>query len=150
MPGPVPSMAGQAPSAEWVRDALRSLAVDTHRGATDSGGSTRRTTAAQHDLVAEAERALATVGTAAAFADDAGFRRTGTVAETTADPALARRARTVVETIERYRAAYRDAVPAEPVDPADAVEAEGPADPADHFHPARDRHIPAAGQPGDN
>ena len=137
-------MTAQSSATERVREALRSLAVDPTPRAGDSGDSTRRTAAARRDLVAEAERALATVRTAAAFADDGGFRRTGTVAETTADPALARRARAVVETVERYRAAYRDAVPADSVDPAD------PAGPVDHFHSARDRHIPAAEQPEDN
>ncbi|WP_348612083.1 hypothetical protein [Halobaculum rarum] len=143
-------MTAQSSAAERVREALRSLAVDPNPRAGDSGGSTRRTTDAQRDLVAEAERALATVRTAAAFADDDGFQRTGRVAETTADPALARRARAVIETIERYRAAYRDAVPADSVDSATSVDTADPADTTDHFHSARDRHIPAAEQPEDN
>lgn len=143
-------MTAQSPAAERVRESLRALAVDPHCGTSDSDGSTRRPTDARRDLVAEAERALASVPTAAAFADEDGFRRTGTVAETTADPALARRARGVVETVERYRAAHEDAASGDALGPVDAADTESPADPADHFHSARDRHIPAAEQPESN
>ncbi|MXR41222.1 hypothetical protein GRX01_07710 [Halobaculum sp. WSA2] len=149
-------MTAQSPAAERVREALRALAVDPHCGTSDSDRSTRRPTDARRDLVAEGERALASVRAAAAFADDDGFRRTGTVAETTADPALARRARGVVETVERYRAAHEDAASGVAVDPTDSADTESladtedPADPANHFHSARDRHIPTAEQPEGN
>ena len=143
-------MTAQPPAAERVREALRTLAVDPHGGTSDSDGSTRRPTDEQRDLVAEAERSLASVRAAAAFADDDGFHRTGTVAETTADPALARRARGVVETVERYRTAHEDAASGKALGPMDAADTAAPADPGDHFHSARDRHIPAAEQPEDN
>ncbi|SHG53743.1 hypothetical protein [Halobaculum gomorrense] len=102
-------MHGQSTSADQIREALRALAVAPPRRDGDSDGprSTSRVTPAQRDLVAEAEEALTTVEGAAAFAADGGFRRTRTVAEAAADLTLARRARAVVETIERYRAAYR-------------------------------------------
>ncbi|MFB9822647.1 hypothetical protein ACFFOL_00405 [Halobaculum roseum] len=136
-------MAGQSTAAEYVRETLRALAVDPpeHTGDARGDSATGEATAEQRDLVSEAERALATVEAAAAFAGDDGFRRTATVGEAAADPALVRRARAVTETIERYRAAYRDAVPGGRATSADA---------ADHFHSGRDRHIPTAEQPADN
>lgn len=149
-------MAGQSTAVEHVRETLRALAVDpTGR---NSGGDTgnKKATVAERDLVGEAERALASVEGAATFADDDGFRRTATVAEAAADPSLARRARAVSESIERYRAAYRDAasdgsaVPADSPGPVDPDEPVDLADTANHFHSGRDRHIPAAEQPNDN
>ncbi|QZP37332.1 hypothetical protein [Halobaculum magnesiiphilum] len=136
-------MAGQSTAAEHVRETLRALAVGPpeHTGGARGDGAAREATAEQRDLVNEAERALASVEAAAAFADDDGFRRTAGVAETTVDPALARRARAVTETIERYRAAYRDAAPGGVTTSAGV---------ADHFHSGRDRHIPTAEQPADN
>jgi hypothetical protein len=147
-------MAGQSTAADQIREALRTLAVDPPRPDGDSDGerdgdrdsdgtgSTPRATPAQRDLVAEAEEALATVEAAAVFAAADGFRRTRTVAESVADPTVARRARAVVEAIERYRAAYREGT-------RYAGAARESADP-DHFHSAHDSHIPAAEQLDDN
>ncbi|WP_435063074.1 hypothetical protein [Halobaculum sp. EA56] len=136
------------PETDDVREALRALAAGEAPAALAPGGARR--------LVADAEAALSSVESAAAFGEADGFERLRVLVGRTRDEDIRRRAEAVIDALDRYRVAYADAVGtangedgSEPAaDGSDVIPARHVA--ADHFHPGHDSHMPGGRQAGGN